>query len=317
MNEEYDFVSNNTTSNNDPINNGPVNNGFSNNNGPVNNGYSNNNRPSNNGGGVPLIAIIGVMALIIVGLIIYIIVDPNAVKDETLVLPETDEYQAEEIVEDLDEEPVIEDEEVVEDEEVIEDNKVVEDKKEETKTPIQTTTPSTSSANLSDDWKSCEFAIDGIKYKLNDSYSKYKLNGWYIDLEEMGYSNGYILNKNDKTYSTVDFYNDDFEDAYVSVGFINRDENAQDITECDIWAIDVSNSYADTPVNFELPGGLKNGSTLAEVEAAYGKPEEEDIYRSDDLGYTNYSYVYDYSIYLDLTIYDDEGLVEFDYKIYE
>ena len=33
--------------------------------------------------------------------------------------------------------------------------------------------------------------------------------------------------------------------------------------------------YSDTPISFELPGGVKNGATLADVEAAYGKPEDE------------------------------------------
>lgn len=295
MSNEFDFESNDE-------------NPLQTNNGPINNG-------SNNGkGGVPLIAIIGIMALIILGLIIYIVVDETSTKDENVMNTQDYEVQTE-----IEETPVIEEEEekvknVVEEPEIT-DKEVEEDDEEETKTPISVTTNSV--AELSSDWKSCEFAVEGKKYKLNDSYKSYTENGWYIDLDKMGYPDGYILNKNDKTYSTVDLLNDNFEDAEVSVGFINKGESAQDITECSIWAINVDNSYSDTPVDFELPGGIKKGSTLAEVEAAYGKPEEDDIYRSDDLGYTNYSYVYDYSIYLDLTIYDEEGLVEFDYKIYE
>ena len=302
MSNEYDFESdvvNTEQTNNGPVNNGPV---------------DNNNNGSNKGnGGVPLIAIIGIMALIIVGLIIYIIIDPSATKEEPVI--DTQEYEYE-VENEIEEEPVVDEEveEIEEEKPVVKEDNVEDD--EETKTPISVTT--NSSVELSDDWMDCEFAVEGKKYKLNDAYKTYTQDDWYIDLEDMGYAEGYILNKNDKTYSTIDLLNDKFEDADVSVGFINRGDKARDITECDIWAINVDNSYSDTPISFELPGGIKNGVTLAEVEAAYGKPEaESDIYRSEDLGYTKYSYEYDYSIYFELTVYDEEGLVEFGYKIYE
>ncbi len=318
MNDDFDFESN--LPNNGPINNGPVNNTSMNNNGPINNG-------SNKGsGGVPLIAIIGVMALIILGLIIYIIVDPKSTKDEAVNVEDfayqvddtetsfVDMENVEEVDDEVEEEPVDEDELNIEN---IKDAQTDTNKDtEKTKTPIATTNSPKEPVKLSDDWKSCEFAVEGKKYILNDAYSKFKADGWYIDLEGMGYSAGYILNKNDKTYSTIDLLNDKFEDAEVSVGFINNGESAQDVTECAIWAFGVDNSYTDTPVDFELPGGIKSGSTLAEIEAAYGKPEADDIYVSESLGYTNYTYSYDYSIYLDLTVYNDKGLVEFDYKIY-
>lgn len=296
MSNEYDFESD--VVNTEQTNNGPINNG------------TGNNGTNNGNGGVPLIAIIGIMALIIVGLIVYIIVDPSATKEEPVI----DVQESEVIIEDS-----VADEEVEENvaaEPVIKEDEDKDENEEEIKTPIEVN--DNSSVELSSDWMDCEFAIEGKKYKLNNSYKTYTQDGWYIDLEKMGYAEGYILNKNDKTYSTIDLLNDNFEDADVSVGFINRGDNAQDITECDIWAINIDNSYSDTPISFELPGGVKNGATLADVEAAYGKPEDEnDIYRSEDLGYTKYSYDYDYSIYFEVTVYDEEGLTEFGYKIYE
>ena len=36
--------------------------------------------------------------------------------------------------------------------------------------------------------------------------------------------------------------------------------------ECQYWAITVDNSWSDTPVEFVLPGGIKYGSTLEEIE---------------------------------------------------
>lgn len=185
------------------------------------------------------------------------------------------------------------------------------DSKQESKETTTTTAPA------SGDWKSAEFTFDGKSYKINDDYTKFKANGWYVDMAKAGYEDGYILNKNQKVYSTVPFLNDNFKDANVRVGFINLGEKAVDITETQIWAITVDNKYSDTPVNFTLPGGIKNGSTLAEVEAAYGKPtDEDDIYRSEDLGYTTYTYDNDLEPELRLTIWDEGGLTKFEYKIY-
>lgn len=189
------------------------------------------------------------------------------------------------------------------------------DSKEESKDEPKENT--TVTAPVSGDWKSGEFTFDGKSYKINDDYTKFKANGWYIDLSKAGYEDGYILNKNQKVYSTIDFLNDNYKDADVRVGFINLGDKAVDITETQVWAITVDNKYSDTPIDFTLPGGIKNGSTLAEIEAAYGKPTEEgDIYRSEDLGYTTYTYDNDLEPELRLTIWDDVGLTKFEYKIY-
>lgn len=204
------------------------------------------------------------------------------------------------------------------DKETTDDKKTTEskdDSKEESKTDSKENT--TATAPASGDWKSAEFTFDGKSYKINDDYTKFKANGWYIDLTKAGYEDGYILNKNQKVYSTVNFLNDNYKKANVRVGFINLGEKAVDITETQIWAITVDNKYSDTPVDFTLPGGIKNGSTLAEVEAAYGKPtDENDIYRSEDLGYTTYTYDNDLEPELRLTIWDEGGLTKFEYKIY-
>lgn len=186
-------------------------------------------------------------------------------------------------------------------------------KDDESKDKKETTAP----ANLSADWKSSEFTLNGKSYKINDDYTKFNADGWYVDLKKAGYEDGYILNKNDKVFSTIDFLNDKFDDADVNVGFINLGEKAKDVTECQVWAITVDNKYSDTPIDFTLPGGIKNGSTLAEVEAAYGIPtDESDIYRSEDLGYTTYTYDNDLEPQLRLTIWDEGGLTKFEYKIY-
>lgn len=180
----------------------------------------------------------------------------------------------------------------------------------------------TTETTTSSDWKSGEFVFDGIKYKINDDYKKYVDNGWSVDLSKYGYEDGYILNKNDKTSSTVTLTNSEKYDekTYVNIGFVNLSDSAKDVTESQVWAVSVDNAGKyRTKVDFELPGGIKNGSSLAEVEAAYGKPEDEsDIYRSEDLKYTSYTYSSreKNTPQLRLVIYDEEGLVEFDYKQY-
>lgn len=200
------------------------------------------------------------------------------------------------------------------DKETTDDKETTESKDDSKDEPKENTTATTP---VSGDWKSGEFTFDGKSYKINDDYTKFKANGWYIDLSKAGYEDGYILNKNQKVYSTIDFLNDNYKDADVRVGFINLGDKAVDITETQVWAITVDNKYSDTPVDFTLPGGIKSGSTLAEVEAAYGKPTEEgDIYRSEDLGYTTYTYDNDLEPELRLTIWDDVGLTKFEYKIY-
>lgn len=339
MDNNYDFESSEPVSNG-PVQNQPKNSGYIPNGYTPNNNYASNNYSQNNGknGGVPLIAIIGVMAVIILGLIIYIVYQEisttktpisegptTSLADKTYVEDTTEENVEEDVVVNKDNDVVEDDEDVVDkdvatdkDSEKVEDEEKneAEDKKSDTGI-IATNKQNTTTEELSDDWKSLEFILAGQKYKLNTDYKNLIDNGWAVDFAELGYADGYILNKNDKTYSTTNLENEDYEDADVNIGFINLGESARDVSECQFWAISVDNAYSDTPVDFELPNGIKNGSTLAEVEAAYGIPEDEnDIYISDSLGYRVYSYSYDYEIHFDVTISDTDGVTGFDYKIY-
>lgn len=172
------------------------------------------------------------------------------------------------------------------------------------------------STSLPNDWKSMQFIFDGKKYSLISSYTIFKNNGWELDLNKLGRPNGYIVKPNTRVLSTIQLYNSNYTDSWITVGFINSSTSDKDITECDIWSFGVRNTYSKTPISFELPGGIKNGSTHADVEAAYGKLEEKDMYRSESLKYTTYNYSYDFNKYLKLTVYDDGGLKEFSYQVY-
>ncbi len=164
------------------------------------------------------------------------------------------------------------------------------------------------------DWKSLSFGLDGKTYKLKNFYSDFKENGWTMDTS--GFESD-TLDSMYKTFSTIRLSNPKYSDAEVKIGLFNMASEKKPFADCQYWAITVDNSWSDTPVDFALPGGIKYGSTLEEIERVYGKPtDEDDIYRSESLKYTEYEYVYDFDIYLTLTIYDDGGLKDFSYKTY-
>lgn len=178
-----------------------------------------------------------------------------------------------------------------------------------------TTQPTiTSNGTVSDDWKDCEFIFDNQVYKLDFDYSAIKNNGWSFNLADYGYSDGYVMNKGDKISSTIDLENPNF-DSDVRVGFTNTSDESKDILDCQIWSVVVDNAFAKKPVTFSFAKGIHNGSTLQEVIDAYGEPT--DSYRSDSLGYWNYTYQDGYNKYLKLTIYDDRGITGFSYQMFK
>ena len=166
----------------------------------------------------------------------------------------------------------------------------------------------------SSEWTSDQFKINGIKFSLNDNYKKYIKNGWYVDFNRYGL-NEYKLNRGDKTPSTLSLNNNKYNDAELYIGFTNLSNNSMSISDCQIWAISIYNSYTSTPVEFELPGGIKYGSTLNEIEKQYGLLDEKSKTRSEQFGYVIYHYKKN-NQYLDLTIYDDRGLLDMDYRHY-
>ncbi len=122
------------------------------------------------------------------------------------------------------------------------------------------------------------------------------------------------MNSGDKVTGTIDLKNKTY-DSEITVGFINTDKKAKDIKKCKIWTIDINNRFAKNPVTFDLPGGIKSGSTLKEVEKAYGKPN--DTYRSDDLGYWVYTYSSNYDRYFKLEIDDKKGVIGASMQLYD
>lgn len=176
-------------------------------------------------------------------------------------------------------------------------------------------------ADISDDWKDMEFIFDGEKYCLEDApYETLQGSGWDFDLADYGYEDGYVLNSNDWISSTVYLSKPDYnEDLDISVGFINRTKKAKDIKECSIWAFSCCVEYGgellENVPEMTIAQGITWGSTADEVLEAFGEPDDE--YRSDDLGYTKYTYEDDYDKELGIYVYDDYGVTEIEMQLYE
>lgn len=169
------------------------------------------------------------------------------------------------------------------------------------------------SQKLSEDWKDLEFMMDDEVYKLFFDFKQLKDNGWDFDLSDYGYDS-YIMNSGDQIHGTIELDNTKY-DSKITVGFTNTDKKQKDIKKCKVWTIEIDNRYAKNPVSFDLPCGIKSGSTLKEVEKAYGKPDE--TYRSKDMGYWVYTYSSDYKMKLRLEIDDKEGVIAMTMHLYD
>ena len=163
-------------------------------------------------------------------------------------------------------------------------------------------------------WKECKFTIEGIEYQLLNSYNKFLENDWSLDLVAQGYGEGYKLDVGKKTGSNIKITKNNNLNVEVYLGLENTSENEIDITESSIYYFKLDNTYTDTPITFVLPGGIKNGNTLAEVESIYGRPQNEDyINRVDELYKTIYTY-YDNGIKFLITVDDYRGVIGFEYE---
>jgi hypothetical protein len=202
-----------------------------------------------------------------------------------------------------------------------EDDSSTDDPTEEPTTPPETE-PTTPDDKVSDKWTDLDIMIDGVVYKFPYDYDKLQKNGWSFDLAEYDYEDGYILNKGDQTYSTIEMYNKKYGYGYDSFaiwcGFQNFSDNAQDITKCDLWSIELDMAMGFEPLNkypdVKIAKGITFGSTEQEVIAAFG--ECDDIYISNEFGYKTYEYQNNYTQYMTLTISDKYGVTSIDLSSY-
>ncbi len=194
---------------------------------------------------------------------------------------------------------------------------------EESEEPTETPEPSVAqpvvdTGAISENWWDGQIMFDGVVYTAPFAYSTVAEAGWTFNLADYGYENGYIMNKGDKTYSTIKLTNTNYDEKLdVSVGFINSGDAAADITECSIWSIGCNIRYGFDLVasypSMQQAKGITWGSTEEQVIAAYGKPSE--IYEAEQ-GYKVLSYTNDNGSYLDIEVYADGGVSKFDFSNY-
>ena len=157
-----------------------------------------------------------------------------------------------------------------------------------------------------------QIMIDGTVYTLPFDYSLIS-NDYTFDLADYGKEDGYVLNPGDKVLCTVNLENPNIDSEFdFSVGFKNYGDEVKDIKETSVWAMDLDKRWCDTDnyPSVVLPGGITWGSTVDDIKALYGEPADEP-YRSDDLGYWEYTYeLNDDDYQVRLTIYDEYGLTE-------
>ena len=132
----------------------------------------------------------------------------------------------------------------------------------------------TQTLDLSDNWVDLEFALDGKKFKMNETFSNFTDIGYY--------SEPYLLDGNlDPGETTVtccirsDRFKeyDDSRDYYVVMKFVNEGEETVYYQDCSIFYININiDNFTSSYPDVKLPKGITWGSTEEEVIAAYGDP---------------------------------------------
>ena len=195
---------------------------------------------------------------------------------------------------------------------------------EETK-PTESKTEDESKPNedeklTTDDWKDLTIKIEGKVFTFPYSYKNLKQFGYDFDIADYGYADGYILNPRDKISGTIKLENPDldkYDCATVYIGFANFSDKAKDILDCDLWTISINNQFGTTKLvkdklTFELAKGIKSGSTIEDIMAAYGEPNET----YDAETYVVLTYSNDFSEYMRLTVNNEHGLIGVELKSY-
>ena len=171
-------------------------------------------------------------------------------------------------------------------------------------------------------WTDGAVVVDGVLYQsLKTTMPELIENGW-----DFNFSN-YNIKATDKlqpgafvsgkvTLLNPKFSGEKNDGPAIRVGFANISSEAKPYKECTIRGIEVKgttgfqtweNSYYQLPCyDFELPGGLRRGSTLEEVRAVYGEPSHISV---NEGVYEAWSYsVSGSKIEMRLEIYYDYGL---------
>jgi hypothetical protein len=141
----------------------------------------------------------------------------------------------------------------------------------ETPEMVEETARPPASAELSAEWSSFQFELEGKIYTLPIRYSELEANGWVAenaqDMDEILEAGKYILNYQTMVYS-------DKENSEIAVQFANLGDEDVPLSECHVSGIQFSEYSWNKDTVLYFPGGFTIGSTQEEVEALYGEPSE-------------------------------------------
>lgn len=196
------------------------------------------------------------------------------------------------------------------------------------KAPVESEASSeTSKASASSskklDWENLAFTLDGQECAIFDDFKVLQDLGWDFDLADYGKQDGYVMNPGDSVFSTINLENEKYmneDNKYkcvtVTVGFKNVSDEIKDIKECAISAFKIDayrSGLLELRPEFDFLG-LTFGSSKEDMEKVLGTAASD--YRSEDLGYTAYTYENDYSEKIRITVYDDIGITGFELQSY-
>lgn len=131
----------------------------------------------------------------------------------------------------------------------------------------------------SNDWKTLEFALDGVVYTFPLTWSDIEAAGFLIDEDyrhEVLESNYYTLSVNAETEAG----------ERISVRFKNFTEADRELQDCDVYGIGFEVSqWRDVNPQVMICNGVTFGMTAEEVKALMGEPDY--IYESEGDDYTS------------------------------
>lgn len=137
-----------------------------------------------------------------------------------------------------------------------------------------TTTRPPASADLSKDWSSFQFELQGKLYTLPVKFSDLTADGWVMKdeavLSETLEPDQYFV-----SYTTL--VNSNQEDAEISVQFANLGDTSMSVKDCYVNSIQHAEySWTKNTVLY-FPGGIALGMTMDDVKALYGEPKDTSI----------------------------------------
>ncbi|MBD5481532.1 MAG: hypothetical protein HDR15_03215 [Lachnospiraceae bacterium] len=136
----------------------------------------------------------------------------------------------------------------------------------------------------SNDWKTLEFALDGVVYTFPLTWSDIEAAGFLIDEDyrhEVLESNYYTLSVNAENEAG----------ERISVRFKNFTEGDRELQDCDVYGIGFEVSeWRDVNPEVMICNGVTFGMTAEEVKALMGEPDY--FYESEGDDYTSISMEY-------------------------